>query len=240
MITSDRDEKIRVTNYPNTEDIESYCLGHSEYVSAIEQLPAASQLLSVSGDKTLRVWNYLTGVQLTQMDLDEAALNLASSRTNGSRFAISQLGDRQSIAVYEATNGELPTIEKVAEYSFDADVKHINKIVYESDDCLWVVHHTKSNDIALHSLRVDGSSIRVNDGPTTVAMNLLKDKVPALNAPLSLDVSMLFKKKYDESQVIEYYERKKRRLEEKKGKWELWLGLDGLQESFPLNIAFFF
>lgn len=218
VITSDRDEKIRVTNYPQTEDIESYCLGHLAYVSAVEQLPADNRLLSVSGDKSLRVWNYLSGAQLFQLDLDAPALSLASSRSNGNRFAISQLGDRQSIAVYEATNDESPTLEKVAEYAFDENVKNVNKIVYASDDCLWVVHHMRDNGVAVHSLRLDGTHFRVNDGQTALVMNLLRDTVAALNAPLPLDVAMLFKKKYDENQVIEYYERKKRRLEEQKSK----------------------
>ena len=33
VITCDRDEKIRVSNYPNTYNIETFCLGHHECVS---------------------------------------------------------------------------------------------------------------------------------------------------------------------------------------------------------------
>jgi tRNA (guanine-N(7)-)-methyltransferase subunit TRM82 len=32
LISSDRDEKIRINMYPNTYDIHRFCLGHSEYV----------------------------------------------------------------------------------------------------------------------------------------------------------------------------------------------------------------
>lgn len=32
LITSDRDEKVRVSHYPNAYNIGSYCLGHEEYV----------------------------------------------------------------------------------------------------------------------------------------------------------------------------------------------------------------
>ena len=32
IITSDRDEKIRVTKYPQAFEIEAFCLGHEEYV----------------------------------------------------------------------------------------------------------------------------------------------------------------------------------------------------------------
>jgi tRNA (guanine-N(7)-)-methyltransferase subunit TRM82 len=32
LITSDRDEKIRVTSYPDTYNIQAFCLGHTKYV----------------------------------------------------------------------------------------------------------------------------------------------------------------------------------------------------------------
>lgn len=38
IITCDRDDKIRVTNYPATFDIHSYCLGHREFVSGLALL----------------------------------------------------------------------------------------------------------------------------------------------------------------------------------------------------------
>jgi tRNA (guanine-N(7)-)-methyltransferase subunit TRM82 len=32
LISCDRDEKIRVSHFPNAFDIEAYCLGHTEWV----------------------------------------------------------------------------------------------------------------------------------------------------------------------------------------------------------------
>lgn len=64
IITCDRDEKIRVSLFPNAYHIHTYCLGHEEFVSQISLLPVhinGANLISSSGDGTLCLWNYKTG-----------------------------------------------------------------------------------------------------------------------------------------------------------------------------------
>lgn len=56
LITSDRDEKIRISCFPNSYNINSYLLGHKEFVSQIE-LINGNRLLSSSGDCNLILWN---------------------------------------------------------------------------------------------------------------------------------------------------------------------------------------
>lgn len=63
IITSDRDEKIRVTHYPNSYNIHGFCLGHEEFVSSISLMPN-KKLVSASGDGTIKVWNYLQGEEI--------------------------------------------------------------------------------------------------------------------------------------------------------------------------------
>ncbi|KAL4066031.1 WD40-repeat-containing domain protein, partial [Scleroderma yunnanense] len=62
IITSDRDEHIRVSWYPEGYVIEAYCLGHEKYVSAIH-IPsfASGSLISGGGDPVLKVWDWMTG-----------------------------------------------------------------------------------------------------------------------------------------------------------------------------------
>eukprot|EP00095_Tigriopus_kingsejongensis_P004421 maker-scaffold1224_size54636-snap-gene-0.12 protein:Tk04421 transcript:maker-scaffold1224_size54636-snap-gene-0.12-mRNA-1 annotation:"trna (guanine-n -)-methyltransferase subunit wdr4" len=64
ILTSDRDEKVRITHYPNSYHIHGFCLGHEEFVSSIAILPD-NRLLSSSGDGTLKVWDYLKGQELS-------------------------------------------------------------------------------------------------------------------------------------------------------------------------------
>jgi len=66
IITCDRDEKIRVSKYPNAYNIECYCLGHTDFVTNLQVVHNFSEniLLSASGDGSLRVWKYLEGKEV--------------------------------------------------------------------------------------------------------------------------------------------------------------------------------
>lgn len=73
IITCDRDEKIRVSRYPNAYNIQSYCLGHSEFVTGLSLLPTdETVLMSSSGDGTIRLWDYAAGIELYVVDCNGA------------------------------------------------------------------------------------------------------------------------------------------------------------------------
>ncbi|GAA5801297.1 hypothetical protein HPULCUR_006743 [Helicostylum pulchrum] len=72
VITSDRDEHIRVSRYPNGYNIECFCLGHTDVVTCIRLLPwNESILVSGGGDGTIRLWDALKGTQLQTLDIKE-------------------------------------------------------------------------------------------------------------------------------------------------------------------------
>ena len=66
LITADRDEKIRVSRYPNSYNIHGYCLGHTEFVTCLA-LSAATPtlLLSGAGDGRVATWCYTSCTLLT-------------------------------------------------------------------------------------------------------------------------------------------------------------------------------
>ena len=49
LLTADRDEKIRLSHYPNAYNIQGYCLGHTEFVSHVKLIDQ-NHILSASGD----------------------------------------------------------------------------------------------------------------------------------------------------------------------------------------------
>ncbi|CEP06891.1 hypothetical protein [Parasitella parasitica] len=70
VITSDRDEHIRVSRFPNGYNIESFCLGHTDVVTCIDILPwDESILVSSGGDSTVRTWDFKNGISKQTLDL---------------------------------------------------------------------------------------------------------------------------------------------------------------------------
>lgn len=76
IITCDRDEKIRVSCYPNAYNIVSYCLGHTEFITNIEICDGF--LISASGDGTVRLWNFLQGEELCKINTNDYILDKTS------------------------------------------------------------------------------------------------------------------------------------------------------------------
>ncbi|XP_077437046.1 tRNA (guanine-N(7)-)-methyltransferase non-catalytic subunit wdr4 [Vanacampus margaritifer] len=71
IITADRDEKIRVSHFCSPYNIQSFCLGHKQFVSSL-LVPSDDLhwLLSGSGDGTMKLWEYGTGQMLQSWDLN--------------------------------------------------------------------------------------------------------------------------------------------------------------------------
>lgn len=55
LLTGDRDNKIRLSNYPLTFDIHGFCLGHHECITAVTLSPCGQFILSGSGDGRVSV-----------------------------------------------------------------------------------------------------------------------------------------------------------------------------------------
>jgi len=111
VITSERDEKIRVSRFPNAYNIHNFCLGHTEFVTSLSLL-SPNLLLSGSGDATIRLWNFIEGQQLhlerirtsKDEDMDKAVRSIVThSTTDGCKFAAVLLNKCQEVLMYRIT-----------------------------------------------------------------------------------------------------------------------------------------
>jgi tRNA (guanine-N(7)-)-methyltransferase subunit TRM82 len=68
IITADRDEKIRVSLLKAPFVIESFCLGHLQFVSQLGWLETEHVLISGGGDMKLMAWDIKSGTCLASID----------------------------------------------------------------------------------------------------------------------------------------------------------------------------
>ncbi|KAK6338461.1 tRNA (guanine-N(7)-)-methyltransferase non-catalytic subunit trm82 [Orbilia blumenaviensis] len=68
IITADRDEHIRITNYPLTHVIHGFCLGHTAFVNRL-LITKDNLLVSGGGDDWLGLWDWKQGKLLQRVDI---------------------------------------------------------------------------------------------------------------------------------------------------------------------------
>ncbi|KAF7074626.1 hypothetical protein CFC21_079472 [Triticum aestivum] len=98
IATADRDFKIRVTSFPKNPikgapEIQSFCLGHTEFVSSIaftSHSGGSSFLLSGGGDSSVRLWDYITGCLLDTYEVKDK-VGEQPNETEDSNLAIADL-----------------------------------------------------------------------------------------------------------------------------------------------------
>ncbi|KAM0929619.1 hypothetical protein ACQ4PT_001638 [Festuca glaucescens] len=118
IATADRDFKIRVTSFPKNPmkgatEIQSFCLGHTEFVSCIAFTRisgGSSFLLSGGGDSTVRLWDHINGSLLDTYDVRDNVGELSEpNETEDSNLAIGNIcltNDNSLVAVaIQSLNG---------------------------------------------------------------------------------------------------------------------------------------
>jgi hypothetical protein len=58
LLTADRDEKVRISSFPETTIVHGYLLGHEAFLSSIDTTPSLPELcITCGGDESVRLWN---------------------------------------------------------------------------------------------------------------------------------------------------------------------------------------
>lgn len=235
IITCDRDEKIRVSNFPNAYNIVSYCLGHKEFVSSICLLPhKTSILLSGSGDCTLRLWDYMSGASLETYDCssdvkrelqpDPTCLSSAENEQLGSIiikkvYCVKQ--DDSSSFACVLFNGFLGgLVYRTTGKGFElVQVIHPQQIVldlcFESISGL-IVRTVKTEESgSLHCLSFDKESNKFISSIKPKVVDKVSEILDSTEDPSTTpsNLPQLVKRKFDN--VKDYYEQKKARIGER-------------------------
>lgn len=199
-----------MTNFPKTGEIETYCLGHLEFVSGIAELshPIKNRLVSISGDKTMRLWNPTNGCEEACVDLEAPAFQLVHNDERN-LLAVSMFSVRTLIGIYKIDNLEAEIqIKKYAEHVMSENVKYLNSMAITSDDCVWLLCQGNDDELLVKKI------VLTDDGVIESDIDYLTNITSSIKLNFPEDISILFKKKVDN--MKDYYDRKKQRLEEKK------------------------
>ena len=85
IITTDRDEKIRISLRDQPYNIQCFCLGHTEFVCN-SLLHGSDCLISSSGDGTLRSWNINDGSQICVCNVNDGTSPADFYSTNSESY----------------------------------------------------------------------------------------------------------------------------------------------------------
>ncbi|KAH8420543.1 hypothetical protein KR009_011278, partial [Drosophila setifemur] len=214
IITCDRDDKIRVTNYPATFDIHSYCLGHKEFVSGLALL-TEHHIASTSGDKTLRIWNFSEGKELLVHELPAPVVRLHVRELEEEKVfqaAVLFYDHEEALGIYrlERSNGDRWAVTGTRLVRADAGSWNICNFTL-TDDRIYVSGAEKDR----FALRVYdlATGERSTAGVPQGWIKMVLDGLGSEGVPfVPEDLSVWFKKRFDN--VSDYLERKKRRIEE--------------------------
>lgn len=183
-----------------------------EYVSAIAFLPNDSRILvSVSGDKMLKLWDYMQGVEVIEHELPGAGLKMIVRRVDErvSHVAVTLYeGSNLTICEIAQTNEQTFAVKALTEHNF-SECKEITSLLFDDDGNILLATVTKANAVSLHRLTYtdgryveeDCNELNKNIGDTVLDLQYNFE-----------NISMLFKKRYDN--IKDYHERKKRRIED--------------------------
>ncbi|KAH9070678.1 WD40 repeat-like protein [Lactarius deliciosus] len=98
IVTADRDEHIRASRFPQGYTIESFCLGHKRFISAIHiprEPTAHGVLVSGGGDPVLKVWDWRAGRGLYDVAIEEAVRPFIAVRRRQPRRGYDSDGERK-------------------------------------------------------------------------------------------------------------------------------------------------
>ena len=99
LLTSDRDEKVRISQFPTTTIVLGYLLGHTAFVSCMDVTDALC--VTCGGDSTVRLWDLTTFRELCKVETTVLPTRVAM---RGDLVAVIYEGV-STLELYQVTNG---------------------------------------------------------------------------------------------------------------------------------------
>ncbi|XP_040913593.1 tRNA (guanine-N(7)-)-methyltransferase non-catalytic subunit wdr4 [Toxotes jaculatrix] len=225
IITADRDEKIRVSHRKCPYNIQSFCLGHQQFVSAL-LIPSAHShcLLSGSGDGTVKLWDYESGRRLQSWDLkelEETPESEADKQKTPTVCRIASSPDGQHVAVQcervstvQFFSLERANEERLVPHSRLSLPHRPVDVAFDGEGRLWVLMDSSDAPLQVYTHRQGSWECDAESPELSTVTEAFKPHWETLEASTRTNTSFehLHKTSYDN--VTTYLQKKQQRLEE--------------------------
>ncbi|KAG7361296.1 WD repeat-containing protein [Nitzschia inconspicua] len=161
IATADRDEKIRISRFPESCLIEGYLLGHTKYVTAIDAASGiaenSSLLVSCGGDKTVRLWDGATLQEICHVSTEDTSDEIPSDiALNASGKTVAVIFDQSKLLQLYTVKRDNDVVTLVASHivecpchplviSYDAPNNRL-LVLMQEPDCFMFVKICDEND----------------------------------------------------------------------------------------------
>ena len=181
ILSSDRDEKIRVSHFPDTQNVQSYLLGHTSFITctAVSNDICATS----SADNSVRVFDIESGSEhaIHQTDTDGTPTHLAISPSGKTIAYILDGVKKVNVLSYEDKTltviASLPTTSQPLNFQFTSDtsffalatepaymlsfsisedLKTVTQLSSDSSLVVEVANHAKQHNVTMPKLLIDG------------------------------------------------------------------------------------
>ncbi|XP_026151629.1 tRNA (guanine-N(7)-)-methyltransferase non-catalytic subunit wdr4 [Mastacembelus armatus] len=225
IITADRDEKIRVSHLRCPYNIQSFCLGHHQFVSAL-LVPSDHPhcLLSGSGDGTVKLWEYETGRRLQSWDLkalEEPPNSEDDKKKKSTVCRIASSHDGRHIAV----QCERDSTVQFFTLDWDGEVRlkpHIRlslqhcplDVTFDPAGQFWVLMDSSDIPVQIYKHRQGSWECDAENPELSTVTEAIKTHWETLEAATRINSSFehLYKVSFDN--MTAYLQKKQQRLEE--------------------------
>ncbi|XP_014870527.1 tRNA (guanine-N(7)-)-methyltransferase non-catalytic subunit wdr4 [Poecilia latipinna] len=225
IITADRDEKIRVSRRRSPYDIQSYCLGHHQFVSTLE-IPTSHPhwLLSGSGDGTVKLWEFESGRKLQSWDLGQLEDDLCSDAAKGNNAAVFRIcsspGGRDVAVLCDGLmNVYMFTLERTSDEKlrFHSKLHFLHRpmdIGFDTKGRLWVLLDSSDVPLQIHTFRKNSWECDTENDDLRRVTEILRTQWSTTDNFTSVTnhFEHLYKVSFDNVSV--YLQKKQQRIEE--------------------------
>ncbi|XP_071774548.2 tRNA (guanine-N(7)-)-methyltransferase non-catalytic subunit wdr4 isoform X2 [Centroberyx gerrardi] len=229
VITADRDEKIRVSHLKSPYNIQSFCLGHLEFVSAL-LIPSGHPqwLLSGSGDGTVKLWEYESGRKLQSWDLGELG-DAASSEADKQKSAVCRIAcspdgrhvavQCERVAAVQFFGVERGVEERLVPRSRLTLPRSALDLTFDLQGRLWVLTDCSAAPLQIYTHTQDGWEFDAESPDFTRVTEALRPHWETLQASAGGESRFQHLYKVNFDNTASYLQKKQQRLEQQKSHW---------------------